>query len=254
VLDKIIAHKKKEIEYNRRSIPLTELQAGPFPKCRDFTAALGRKGISVIAEIKRRSPSAGTINRRADPVRIARQYETSGARAISVLTDRRFFGGTAADIIKVKRAVRLPILRKDFIIDEYQIFESRKIGADAVLLIAQILDRRELARFVALAMDLRMASLVETRSEEDIEKALAAGAEIIGVNNRDLRTMRVDPVVSLKLKKLIPDDRITVSESGISSRRDVRLLADAGFDAVLIGEALMQSRDPEARLKELQYD
>lgn len=253
-LDKIISHKKKEIEHNRRSIPLTELQAGPFPKCRDFAAALGQKGISVIAEIKRGSPSAGTISRRADPTRIARQYETGGARAISVLTDRRFFGGTVADIIKVKRAVRVPVLCKDFIVDEYQIFETRRHGADAILLIARILDRRDLSRFIALAKHLHMASLVETRSQEDIDKALTTGAEIIGINNRDLRTMRVDLTVSLKLKKLIPDDRITVSESGISSRRDVRLLADAGFDAVLIGEALMKSRDPGKRLVELRYD
>jgi len=253
-LDKIIAHKKIEVEQNRRSIPLTELQAGPFPRRRDFAAALGMKGLSVIAEIKRRSPSAGAINRRADPAYVARQYESGGARAISVLTDRRFFGGTVADLIKVKRAVRLPVIRKDFIVDEYQIFESRRFGADAILLIARILEDRTLARFIARAGEMRMACLVEVRNRRDIDKALLSGAEIIGINNRDLCTMRVDLTVSLDLKRLIPADRITVSESGISSRREVRLLADAGFDAVLIGETLMKSRDPAKRLKGLRYD
>ena len=253
-LDKIIAHKKIEVEKSRRAVSMSELQAGPFPKRRDFTAALGRKGISVIAEIKRRSPSAGAINRRADPAYVARQYESGGARAISVLTDRRFFGGTVADLINVKRAVRLPVMRKDFIVDEYQIYESLIYGCDAILLIARILEDRTLARFIALAGDLRMACLVEVRNRRDIDKALLSGAAIIGINNRDLRTMRVDLAVSLKLKRLIPADRITVSESGISSRREVRALADAGFDAVLIGETLMKSRDPGKRLKGLQDD
>jgi indole-3-glycerol phosphate synthase len=253
-LDKIIAHKIKEVKNRRRILPLTNLKINPFPERRDFSAALGRKGLSVIAEIKRRSPSAGIINRGADPARIAMQYKAGGARAISVLTDGRFFGGSLGDVLKVKRAVRLPVLRKDFIVDEYQIFESRWAGADAVLLIARILDRRDLSRFIALAKDLGMASLVEVRSRQDIEKALAASAEIIGINNRDLRTMRVDPTVSLKLKKIIPGDRLTVSESGISSRGAVRLFVEAGFDAVLVGEALMKSRDPGARLRELLYD
>jgi indole-3-glycerol phosphate synthase len=253
-LDKIIAHKKIEVEQNRRSIPLTELQAGPFPGRRDFTAALGKKSLSVIAEIKRRSPSAGAINRRADPVYVARQYESGGARAISVLTDQRFFGGTVADLVNTKRAVRLPVMRKDFIVDEYQIFESRRFGADAILLIARILEDRALTRFIALAEDVGMACLVEVRTRREVEKALAAGAQIIGINNRDLRTMRVDLAVSLELKRLIPADRITVSESGISSRRDFILLADAGFDAVLVGEALMKSRNPVQKLRELRYD
>jgi indole-3-glycerol phosphate synthase len=253
-LDKIIAHKKIEIEHRRRSIPLAELQSGSYPKCRDFTAALGKKGLSVIAEIKRRSPSAGAINHWADPAYIARQYESGGARAISVLTDWKFFGGKVADIIKAKRAVRLPVLCKDFIVDEYQIFESRLAGADAIILIARILEARTLARFIALAGGMRMACLVEVRNRQDIDKALTSGAEIIGINNRDLRTMRVDLAVSLKLKKLIPADRMTVSESGISSRREVRLLADAGFDAVLIGETLMKSLNPAKRLKGLRDD
>lgn len=253
-LDKIIAHKRIEIEQNRRSFPLAELRSGPFPKCRDFTAALGKKGLSVIAEIKRRSPSAGAINHRADPGYFARRYEAGGARAISVLTDRKFFGGKAADIIIAKRASRLPVLRKDFIVDEYQIFESRMAGADAVLLIARILEERTLARLIALAGDMHMACLVEVRDRQDIEKALLSGAEIIGINNRDLRTMRVDLNISLELKGLIPTDRITVSESGISSRREIRSLAEAGFDAVLIGESLMKSRDPAKRLKGLRYD
>jgi len=253
-LDKIIAHKKAEVEQDRRSVPLDELRSGPYPECRDFAAAVGKKGLSVIAEIKRRSPSAGAIKCRADPGHFARQYEAGGARAISVLTDRKFFGGAVADIVKARRASRLPVLRKDFIVDEYQVFESRRSGADAILFIARILDDRTLARLIALAGEMRMASLVEVRDRQDIDKALRSGAEIIGINNRDLRTMRVDLAVSMKLKKLIPNDRMTVSESGISSRLHLRRLADAGFDGVLIGSALMKSRDPGEKLRRLNHD
>jgi indole-3-glycerol phosphate synthase len=207
--------------------------------------------LSVIAEIKRRSPSSGALRRRIDPARIGRQFESGGARAISVLTDRRFFGGSLADLAEARRAANLPVLRKDFIIDEYQIHESLACGCDAILLIARVLERPALAGFIALAAELDLACLVEVRNRAEIEKSLVAGAGIIGINNRDLGTMRVDLDVSLKLRGSIPAGRLAVCESGVSSRHHLRRLADAGFDGVLIGTALMKSRDPGEKLKEI---
>jgi indole-3-glycerol phosphate synthase len=254
VLDRIIDYKRKEVARDRAARALSILKKRPSSIRRDFAAALAARGLSMIAEIKRRSPSSGSLRRRVDAARIARQFEAGGARAISVLTDRRFFGGSLADLAEARRAANLPVLRKDFIIDEYQIRESMIYGCDAILLIARVLELRTLAGFIALAANLGMACLVEVRDRAELEKSLAAGAAIIGINNRDLNTMRVDLKVSLELIKLIPAGRLAVSESGIVSRRHLHRLVDAGFDAVLIGSVLMKSRDPAEKIRELKHD
>ena len=197
------------------------------------------------------SPSAGFIRRDFNPIQLAKTYEENGARAISVLTDARYFGGSIDDILEVKITVNVPILRKEFIIDEYQIYESRFMGCDAVLLIAGILTSVQLKRFISIAREIGLACLIEVHKKNEIEEVLTTGAEIIGINNRNLDTLRVDIVTSLKLKRVIPEHYITVSESGIRTRRDVRRLEESGFHALLIGETLMKAEEPGNKLREL---
>ncbi len=222
-----------------------------MPPTRDFRRALGGGDCAIIAEVKRRSPSRGVLRADFDPVRIAREYERHGAAAVSVLTDETFFGGSDADLTAVKGAISLPVLRKEFIIDPWQIHETRAIGADALLLIAAILGENQLREYRELAASLGLASLVEVHDREELEKALAAGAEIIGINNRDLKTFATDIGTSLALAPLVPADRIVVSESGIRSRAEIETLMKAGVRAFLIGETLVAAPDSGAKLREL---
>ena len=250
ILDEIVAHKRQELEAVRAARSMAEVrraaEAAPRPK--DFGAALRRPGLSVIAEVKRRSPAKGAINEGVDPVAQARAYEQAGARAASVLTDQRFFGGTNADLEGIRQAVALPLLRKDFTVDEYHVWEARSIGADAVLLIVRVLEQAQLMDYQRLAHELGLAALVEVHDAAELERALAAEARIVGINNRDLTTMTVDLGTTLRLRSKVPDTVTLVSESGIRSPEDVRRLTDAGIGAVLVGEALMAAGDPAATL------
>lgn len=251
VLREIVEHKRREVAERRRSRPVEALRDVPRPPRRDFAAALRQPGLSFIAEIKRRSPSRGAIRETLDPVETAREYEAAGAAALSVLTESSRFGGSDADLTTARGAVGLPVLRKDFTIDGYQLHEAAAIGADAVLLIVRILSDAELLDLLTVSAELRLASLVEVHDEHELERALRFGAEIVGVNNRDLDTLRVDLDTCAKLRPRIPAGVLTVAESGLHTRDDVRRVEAAGFDAVLVGEALLAAPRPGERLREL---
>ena len=234
-----------------RSIDFAGFDLSQFPPTRDFRSALIAGPRAIIAEVKRKSPSRGVLREDFDPIMMASIYEKNGAAAVSVLTDREFFGGSDSDLVGIRREVGLPLLRKDFIIDASQIFESRMLGADAILLIARILDEGSLKSFLETAGSLGLSALVEVHDRADVGKALAAGAEIIGINNRNLATFSTDIRTTLDLLEVIPRGKIVVSESGINSRHDIELLASAGAHAFLIGEALVKEADPAAKLREL---
>jgi indole-3-glycerol phosphate synthase len=219
---------------------------------RDFKAAISiPQKIGLIAEIKFASPSAGLIRKKADPIFIGRIYQDAGAAAISLLTDQRFFEGDLEQLPRLKKAVSLPILRKDFIIDEVQVREAFFYGADAILLIARILSRQQLAEYIALCRNLDMTPLTEVHSRDDLEKAVAGGAEIIGINNRDLDSFKVDINTTLKLAPLIPAHCVGISESGIAGEEDIIALKTTGIHAVLVGSSLMRSKDLALRTKEI---
>jgi len=219
---------------------------------RDFYGAISSgTGLKLIAEIKQASPSQGLLRDRFDPAGIARIYEEEGAAAISVLTEERFFKGSLEYLGLVRKAVKSPLLRKDFVIDPYQIQEARAFDTDAVLLIAAILDDSRLLDFQSMARDLGMESLVEVHTEAERDRALKAGARLIGINNRDLATFKTDLETTFNLIRGIPDDRVVVSESGISRRKDVERLMESEADAVLIGETFMKSPDIRAKIREL---
>jgi indole-3-glycerol phosphate synthase len=254
ILDEIIETKRREVAGRKvlRSPSALEKMIAWMPPTRDFKAALiAGAGCAIIAEVKRRSPSRGLLRADFDPVRIAREYEHHGAAAVSVLTDETFFGGCDADLTAVKDAVTLPILRKEFIIDPYQVCETRAIGADAILLIAAILTEGQLREYRDLAVSLGLAALVEVRDREELEKALSADAEILGINNRDLKTFVTDIRTSADLAPLIPQDRIAISESGIRTRGEIETLLKAGIRAFLIGETLIAVPEIGPKLKEL---
>lgn len=253
ILDDIVKVKRREVAQRKKATPLAALEAAieGMPPTRGFRRVLAEGECAIIAEVKRRSPSRGVIREDFDPVGIAREYETYGAAAISVLTDEGFFGGSEADLTVVKSATNLPVLRKEFIIDPWQIHESRAIGADALLLIAAILGKNQLREYHDLAAALGLASLVEVHDRRELEMALDTGAEIIGINNRDLRTFTTDIETSLMLAPLIPADRIVVSESGFGSRREIEILLRAGVRAFLIGEALVAAPERRAKFEEL---
>lgn len=232
---------------DRRAGRISRRSRGPR---RDFAAAIAQNGVRLIAEIKRRSPSRGEIRVELDVEEIARTFERHGASAVSVLTDRVFFGGSLDDIATVRRVTRLPILRKDFLVDEVQLEESKHAGADAVLLIVAVLGRRTGA-FLDRCHALDLDALVEVHDESELHLALAEGARLIGVNNRDLTRFEVDRSTAPRLGSLIPTRCIAVAESGITSRDDVIALDEAGFDACLVGEALMRSPDPGAAIDAL---
>lgn len=254
ILEEIYRYKLLEIAENKKRIPVEALKSN-IQKNRK-TKAFGRAlksdtGITIIAEVKKASPSLGIIRDDFDPVGIARLYEAGGASAISVLTDEKFFQGCLSYLTNVKRSVDLPVLRKDFIIDPYQIYEARSAGADAILLIAALLSGEEIQHFLELAEELDMDCLVEIHSETELQKVLQTNAAIVGINNRDLATFKTDLGTTLRLRPVIPDGKIIVSESGIKSREDVRKLIDIGIHAILVGETLMKSEDIPAKLHEL---
>lgn len=250
ILDTIVARKQEEIAGLRRA-GLREPES-PVEPPRGFLRALtAYEGLAVIAEAKKASPSKGLIRADFDPVLIARSYKEGGARALSVLTDEFFFQGSLDFIPLVRQAVDLPVLRKDFIIDGLQIEQARRYGADAILLIAAILDQEQISDFLALAAGLRMDVLVEVHDEYELEKSLKAGSRLIGINNRDLRDFTVDLQTTFRLKKEIPGDLPVVSESGIRSREDMRRLSEGKICAALIGETLMRAADPAVALREL---
>ena len=254
ILEEIVKKKREELEALKRVRPFEELKKGlegGLQPARDFVSPLKQEGINIIAEIKKASPSKGIIREDFDPVEIAHTYEQAGAKALSVLTEKNYFLGAPEYIEAVRKAVGLPVLRKDFIIDEYQLYESRLIGADCVLLIVRILSPEELRRFVELARELGMETLVEVHNRRELDVALSTNTTIIGINNRDLETFNTDINVSLELARKIPEDRVVVSESGICSYEDIRRLKAAGVDAFLIGEAFMKEQDIEKKFKEL---
>jgi indole-3-glycerol phosphate synthase len=244
-LDDVLETKRAEIA-RLRAIP-PRVSASPRA---GFGSALRGPGLSVIAEVKRRSPSKGELAPDLDAARIARAYAEGGAAAISCLTDRTFFGARTGDLAEACAAGR-PVLRKDFLIDEVQIDESVGLGASAVLLIVKILPAGRLEALLRHATALGLDALVEVHDEDEVNRAMAAGAVIIGVNNRDLATLAVDPGRALRVRPHIPNGVVTVAESGVRTREDVRRVGDAGFDAVLIGETLVTSPDPAATLMEL---
>lgn len=253
ILRKIVEHKRRELEEKKAKFNLSVLreEAEKLKVPRNFRDALSREGINIIAEVKKASPSRGVIREDFNPVEIARSYERGGARAISVLTDEKFFHGSPFYLRQVAESVKLPVLRKDFIIDEFQIYGARVLGASSFLLIVSILSDSQLKDFIFLGRELGMEPLVETHTEEEVERALSAGAEIIGVNNRDLRTFNVSLSTTMNLLPLIKSEgKVAVSESGIRGKEDILYLREAGVDAFLVGETLMRSRNPEEVLRE----
>ncbi len=236
--------------------PLADLQAAcrQLPPARDFAAALGPvpdQRVRVIAEIKRASPSKGLIRSGLDPVTQAVSYARAGAAALSVLTDRKYFQGSLEDLVAVRGVVDVPILRKEFVVDDYQLWETRAAGADAVLLIVAALEPEALRDLFHAAKGVGLATLVEAHTERELDEALALGAQVVGINNRDLQTLTTSLAPSLALLPRIPPGTVAVSESGISSRADVEQVARAGAHAVLVGEALVRADDVSAKLREL---
>lgn len=253
-LDRIVAEKLDELEQRQKAVPIAELKAVVMEKALplDLAAAIGRDSLSLIAEVKRASPSKGVLKPDLDPVGLAETYAQCGAAAISVLTENRYFGGSMKDFEAIRRRLpNMPLLRKDFILKPYQLFESRALGADGVLLIVAILDDAELKELLCLSHELGMQCLVEVHKENELERALKQNARIIGINNRNLDTMAVDLNVTRRLRPLIPPDRIVVSESGIKGKEDIQKLRQWRVNAMLVGEALVTASDVEAKIKEL---
>ena len=231
--------------------PVLRIAAGKAGAPRDFAGALARDQVNVIAEIKKASPSAGVLRRDFDPAALARGFEGAGAAALSVLTEEENFQGALAHLRDARAAVGLPVLRKDFVVDAWQVWEARAANADSFLLIAAALDNEALTELLALGRELGMEALVEVHTPKELERVLAAGARLVGVNNRNLHTLEVRVETSLELIEMIPQDCIAVSESGLRSAEDLRKLRAAGFDAFLIGESLMREADPGAALRRL---
>lgn len=253
ILDDIIEHKRREVDEAKRRNPIEKLRARVAPREPGrFRKAVGQPGrLCLIAEIKKASPSRGVIRADFDPAAIARSYADGGASAISVLTDAQYFQGDVSHLVQARKESGLPVLRKDFIIDEHQIWESAAIGADAALLIVAALDAGQLKDYLQLAAEIGLDTLVEAHDAAEIETALDAGAEIVGINNRDLRTFKTDIETTLRLAERIPDDRVIVSESGIHTREDAQKVRDAGANAILVGEALMTCADVSGKIREL---
>ena len=253
VLDRIIEARRASIAHRKKSVPETALRFGVkhAPPVRDFAAALVRDSLNVIAELKKASPSRGLIRADFDPVALAMGFEAAGAAALSVLTEEEFFQGDLKYVRDARAAVGLPVLRKDFIIDPWQVWEARATNADSFLLIVAALGDTLLAELLVLGRELGMEPLVEVHTREELTRALDAGARIVGVNNRDLRTLEVRVETSQELIEAIPEECIAVCESGLRSHHDLVRLRVAGFDAFLIGEHLMAQPDPGAALRTL---
>jgi len=253
-LRKVVIEKKLEIKKRLRQFPESELcrLAHGRPKARDFLRHLRSADfIAIITELKKASPSAGTLREDYDARKIARSYFENGAAAFSVLTDEKYFQGNLEHLDAVSRLNLRPVLRKDFIIDSYQILEARAFGADAILLIAAALSKQELVELKSIAAELGMDALVEIHNEDELETTLSAGAQLIGINNRNLKTLHTSMDITERLAPLIPHDRVIVSESGITSRADIARLARCGIHAVLVGTHLMRQPDPGSALAEL---
>ena len=256
VLDEIIAHKRGELSRQRVERPLGELERAcrGLARPRDFEAALRPRAprrVSLIAEVKRASPSHGVLNADLDPVSQARTYARTGAAAVSVLTDEKYFRGSLDDLVAVRAAVAVPLLRKEFIVEEYQLWESRLAGADAVLLIVAALDQQTLRDLMQAAREIGLGVLVEVHTADELERALALSAPVSGVNNRDLQTLKTSLAPSLSLLPLIPPGPVAVSESGISTGAEVERVIEAGAHAILVGEGLVRATDVSAKVKEL---
>ncbi|MGB9613651.1 MAG: indole-3-glycerol phosphate synthase TrpC [Candidatus Margulisiibacteriota bacterium] len=255
ILEEIVFSKRQEVTSLKVRLEINKVKKlmKELPRPRNFLKAFTKGKISLIAEIKKASPSAGVIVEKYEPVYLAKTYEECGASAISVLTDAKYFQGKIEDLKAAKESTTVPILRKDFIIDESQIYESRIYGADAVLLIARILNSDQLLEFMDTAQELKMKCLVEVHNEAELEQALKADAEIIGINNRDLDNMTVDFNTTLRLLEKYPQlkDKIVVSESGINSSQQVKLLRDKGVWGILVGESLLKSGNIPAKVREL---
>jgi indole-3-glycerol phosphate synthase len=253
ILDEILAQTRQAVSSARGRVPLAglEMQVASAPPVRDFAAALAKPGLACIAEVKRRSPSKGWINQDADAAVVARAYQAAGAAAISVLTDGPFFGGSLDDLRRARAAVDVPVLRKDFIVDRYQVVEARVAGADAVLLIVSALRQEDLVALLAEVRRWGMEALVETHDRQEVERAIAADARVIGVNHRDLQTFKMDMTLATTLRPLVPSGRLLVAESGIRSPDDVSKMQAAGVDAVLVGGGLMCEPDPGSALRRL---
>jgi indole-3-glycerol phosphate synthase len=253
ILDEIVEWKRVEVAQNRSARPLhvvqAEVEAAPVP--RDLAATLRAPGVSLIAEIKRASPSRGLLRPDLDPAALAHEYAANGAAAISVLTDARYFGGALEDLSTVRHTVDLPVLRKDFILDAYQVFEARAGGADAVLLIVATLTDADLSSLYLLTRELGMSALVEVHNEIELARARALPARIVGINNRDLHTFQVSLETTAGLRPLVPTEVTLVAESGIHTPDDVAHLAALDIDAMLVGESLVRAQDVGAKVREL---
>lgn len=252
-LARIADHKRAELAARMEARPLATVEAAAetMPPARDFAAALAGQAPRLIAEIKRVSPAKGALNPDLSPAHMARTYEAAGAHALSILTDEAFFHGSDGDLIEARAAVDLPVLRKDFVISPYQIYEARALGADAVLLIAALLTPAQLAEFHSLARALGLAALVEVHTADEVAPALAAGAALIGINNRNLATFHVDLAITEAIAPLLPAGVTIVSESGIASSHDVSRVLSAGATAILVGEALVTAPSPAAHVASL---
>jgi indole-3-glycerol phosphate synthase len=254
ILDEIIENKTSEVEISKTSLPLEQIQEqikDALPS-RNFFDAINPKGeLKIISEVKHASPSKGVFREDFDPVQIAKSYSRGGASAISVLTDEKYFRGSLSFLKNIRAEVDTPLLRKDFIVDPYQVYEARLFGADAILLIVAALDQTSLSELLELTHSLQMNAIVEVHDENELDRALEADARIIGINNRDLRTFDVDLNVSITLSKKVPEDKIVIAESGIGSIEDIDRLRGEGVHVFLIGETFMKAPDPGQKLKEL---
>lgn len=253
ILDEIVAHKRIDLAQRKANYPLARMRmaAAAAAPTKDFNSALSAPGISLIAEIKRASPSSGELCSDLQPANLAKTYVSNGAAACSVLTDTRFFGGHLTDLEAVRQAVNVPLLRKDFIIDPYQLYEARVAGADAILLIVAVLDDTVLGDLQNLARDLGLAALVEVHNRQELDRALKVGPDIIGVNNRNLHTFEVDLKTTESLRAYVPADSLLVAESGIHTQDDVARLRDTGVNAMLVGTALVTASDTASTVRHL---
>jgi indole-3-glycerol phosphate synthase len=252
ILDEIVADKRYEVMQKKRRVSLSALKERIVQqKPLDFAAALRGNSLKLIAEVKKASPSRGVLSPDFNPVALAKTYARHGAAAISVLTEVNHFQGSLEHLKAIRQEVNIPLLRKDFLFDDYQIYESAAYGADAILLIMAILSQEQLEEMLMLSRNLGLSSLVEVHNEDELFKALFAGAEIIGINNRDLSTFNVDTDTTRRLRLLIPQEQIVVSESGIHHKDDIKKMKECKVNAVLIGEALLTATDIPAKMKEL---
>lgn len=250
ILQQIVEHKRAEVAVLKATRPLRQRKYSD-QGTGSFRKALAKPGVSLIAEVKRASPTKGVFLPHFDPVQLARGFAGAGAAALSILTETKYFLGSMEYVKQIKEAVSIPVLRKDFIIDPYQIYETRELGADALLLITALLTEQQLQDYLALSRDLGLEALVEVHSREELATAVHCGAEIIGINNRNLKTFRTDIATTLSWAHLVPETCLLVSESGIATAQQVRQLAEVGVQAILVGESLVTSADIEGKVREL---